>query len=111
MTHYEHPREHYRIPYPFAARPLLVVGDQEFQVVDISEMGLRYDLGGQPRPRVGTEVRGTMHCKRGDEALIRGEVVRVQERHVAVKLDIPIPFRLILDEQRYLRDSHRGMAW
>jgi len=111
MSPYEYPREHYRIPYPVAARPILLVDDEEYPVIDIAEMGIRYDCGAHPRPAIGAVVRGTMHFKRSAEALIRGHVIRIQDRQVAVRLDVAIPFKLILDEQRYLRDSHRGMAW
>jgi hypothetical protein len=35
-------------------------------------------------------------------------VVRVCEREVALRLSVGLPLRLVLDEQRYLRERHRG---
>lgn len=108
---YERPREHYRIQYPLAARPHFLVEGRRYQVVDLSETGMRLRLDRPDGPEVGGEIRGTIRFRRGEEVVVAGVVVRVADDHAAVRLDIPLPFRVVLDEQRYLRERHRGMAW
>lgn len=41
MSGYPCEREHYRIEYPTAARPLLLVDGLPREVVDLCELGLR----------------------------------------------------------------------
>ena len=42
------------------------------------------------------------------ELRVLGTVVRVAGREVALKLLAGVPLRVVLDEQRFLRDWHRG---
>ena len=102
---YEHQRSFYRISYPGPARPVLAVGDRSFAVVDCSESGLRYELTARdPLPAPGTTIQGTVRFKRGQEVEIVGAVARHYGDTVALRLKGDgIPFRLILDEQQYLR--------
>jgi len=111
MPEFEHPREYYRIPYPLSARPELFIAGQAYPVIDLSEGGLRYHLGEAPEPDLNSTVKGVIKFKRGEAAGVRGRVIRVQDSHVALALEVSLPFKIILDEQRYLRDNFRGMAW
>ncbi|HEU5170031.1 MAG TPA: PilZ domain-containing protein [Gemmatimonadales bacterium] len=87
---WRHEREHYRIEYPTAARPRLVVGGHVCEVIDLSERGIRY---------------------RAAAGVLPGVVLRLTGDQVSCRLDAGVPFKQIVDEQRYLRDRHRGMAW
>lgn len=102
---FEHQRSFYRISYPGPARPVLSVEGRSFDVVDCSESGLRYELKARdPLPPAGTTVQGTVRFKRGREVDVVGRVARHYGDTVALSLQGDgIPFRLILDEQQYLR--------
>ena len=100
-------RAHYRILYPLNERPSLRTGDDAYEVIDCSEGGLRYALGDGPSPEVGTELRGTISFRTGDDCEVSGNVVRVQAGGVAVRLiGAGIPLAIILEEQRYLRRNY-----
>jgi hypothetical protein len=105
-----HEREHYRVAYPTALRPKLLVQGHTFDVIDISERGMRFRLGQAAAPEPGFEVAGTVRFKRGETCEIRGIVLRVIHGEVATKLEEGIPLRMIMDEQRFLLDRHRNLG-
>ncbi|HEY7683372.1 MAG TPA: PilZ domain-containing protein [Gemmatimonadales bacterium] len=102
-----HQREHYRVAYPTALRPKLVVQGVAFEVLDISERGIRFRLGDLAAPEPGFEVQGEVRFKGGDSLDIRGTVLRVHDGEVAARLDEGIPLRVIMEEQRFLLARHR----
>ncbi len=110
MTSWAHERAHYRVAYPTALRPKLLVQGHTFEVVDVSERGLRFRLGQAASPEPGFEVVGTVRFKRGETCHIRGIVLRVVRAEVAVRLEEGIPLRVIMDEQRFLLDRHRHLG-
>ena len=110
MTDFPFEREHYRIAYPTTARPRLLVNGEHRDVIDVCELGLRYYAAEDEQRQLGDEIEGIVHFRRGEEVRVLGTVVRVIEREVAVRLRVGIPLRVVLDEQRYLRERHRGSA-
>lgn len=106
-----HEREHYRIVYPSSARPLFVAGIVVREVVDVSEQGIRFRLNSGEASEPGDPIDGLVRFRRGEEVKVTGTVVRVVGQEVAVHLSVGVPLRIIIDEQRYLREHHRGSAW
>ena len=104
-------REHYRVQYPPPARPHIVVAGRSFEVIDLSERGVRFRLDEEVPLSVRDEVGGTVRFRRNESIEVMGVVVRVTGREVAVKLDVGVPLRIIIEEQRFLREHHRGTAW
>lgn len=96
-------RAHYRIVYPTAARPRLLVDDLAYDVYDCSEWGLRFEMLPDVRFEVGQQVTGVVHFRTGAERVVEGTVIRIQGDSAALHLTAGIPFRIILDEQRDLR--------
>ena len=111
MTEYPFEREHYRIEYPTAARPRLLVNGQQREVIDVCEQGLRYRAGDGEQRKLGEEVEGVVHFRRGEQVRVLGTVVRLTDGEVALQLSVGIPLRVVLEEQRYIRERHRGSAW
>jgi hypothetical protein len=108
---WEHPREHYRIMYPTAARPVFTSGIIEHDVVDISEQGMRFRAAEGEMWEVEHPVAGVVRFQRREEVKVNGVVIRVVGQEIAARLSVGIPLKTILDEQRYLREHHRGLAW
>ncbi|HEX7089405.1 MAG TPA: hypothetical protein VF192_04675 [Longimicrobiales bacterium] len=52
-------------------------------------------------------IRGVIRFSRGHEAEVEGRVVRLEGALVALYLaEQPNPFRIVLDEQRFLRQKY-----
>jgi hypothetical protein len=103
-------REHYRIQYPAAGRPHLVIEGCSFDVIDLSEQGVRFREDEGRSFSSGDKVAGTLRFRRTPAVEVTGSVVRVGGREVAVKLDVALPLRTIIEEQRFLREHHGGMS-
>jgi hypothetical protein len=110
MTGFDFEREHYRVVYPDGVGPTFVGPEFAREVIDLSESGLRYHAARGETRAVGDEVDGTVRLRRAGELRVLGTVVRVTGREVALKLLAGVPLRVVLDEQRYLRDRHRDAA-
>jgi len=81
-----------------------VSGGVSHRVVDIGEGGFRYAPSDQPVPLAGAKLVGVLRFEDEDDLAVDGTVVRFQGGEVAVHCDArPIPLRLILREQRRLR--------
>jgi hypothetical protein len=111
MSEYEFEREHYRIEYPTAARPRFLVDGRDRDVIDVCQLGLRYLAAAEERCALGDEVKGVLKFRSGKEVQVLGTVVRLIEREVALRLTEGVPLRVVLEEQRYIRERHRGSAW
>ena len=94
----------YRVVYPMNERPIFEVGRFGYEVIDCSELGIRYEVKNRRVPAVGTPIGGVVIFRRGANVEISGEVIRTRAGTVALALDSPgVPFSDILAEQRYLR--------
>lgn len=102
-----HNREHYRVAYPSNLRPRLYVLGHPFDVLDLSERGLRFRLADAVPPQAGNELRGELRFHQGESLPVVGTIVRVTEGEVAVSLDQGVPLRVIMAEQRRLLDRQR----
>lgn len=96
-------REYYRIPFPEAERPRMVVGTSISEVIECSERGLSFQPAMEPAG-VGEVLEGRLRFPRGVELPIRGEVVRIGDDRISLALKgTGIPFAIIFQEQLHLR--------
>jgi hypothetical protein len=98
-------RQDYRIVYPVIERPTFEVTRALMEVVDLSERGIRYEIGTRRPPIVGDEIRGRIIFRRGDEIEVKGSVIRADEGIIVLALKPPLPYSQIMAEQRYLRSK------
>ena len=101
------PREYYRIAYPAKARPRLDVSGFEFEVLDLSERGIRFQLGQMAAPEPGHQLKGTVKFMRGVTAPVWGTILRVRDGQVAALLEEGVPASVIRAEQRFLLENAR----
>lgn len=99
-------REHYRIIYPLTCRPKLKIVRKEYDVVDISESGIKFLFRKDPALTAGAAIRGEMTFAAGDSLNIEGKILRIDEEIVILKLNRKIPFWKIVDEQRYIKENY-----
>ena len=103
----ESTRAYFRVGYPLAERPRLILGDAIHQVLDCSEGGFRFHSAGFPALEVGSTIEGRIRFRRGAQVTVQGRVVWTQKGQVAVILtESRIPLSIIYDEQRYLRKHY-----
>ncbi|MCK6549351.1 PilZ domain-containing protein [Myxococcota bacterium] len=96
-------RRFYRIEYPTADRPIFHVDGGTFSVINVSEGGVHILCEGRVGLAAGEKVRGRIDFLGRDEAEVAGIICRTSDTTVTVDLsEIPVPFRIILSEQRYL---------
>ncbi len=103
-------REHFRIQYPAAARPEIVLHGRVYDVLDISEQGVRFRGDDEIAVAVGDPLAGQVRFRRTQPVEVRGTVLRVAGREIAAKLDAGVPLKVMIEEQRYLREQHGGTA-
>lgn len=103
-------RENSRLHFPRAERPLLVIGEHHYEVVDCSVRGLRCIVNDwQPRLALGDQIEGLVRFRDRAQAPVRGSVVRIQEGEIALYMpDSEIPFTVLRGEERYLLAHYRA---
>ncbi|HEY4218833.1 MAG TPA: PilZ domain-containing protein [Gemmatimonadaceae bacterium] len=99
-------RAHFRIVYPLTERPAFEVGRSVYEVIDCSELGLRFEVRDRRVFMAGTPMEGVIQFRRGESVEVSGQVLRSDGGMVVLILDAPgITFSGILGEQRYLRSK------
>ena len=93
-------RSHPRIRYPEGDRPRLRIGDRIYEVVDLSEMGMCFNLHSvEAWTGADPSVRGALSFGDGGEVTVVGRVVRISPERVAVTLSKGVPLTRILAER------------
>jgi hypothetical protein len=97
-------REFYRLNFPYAERPRLVIGTRDYEVVDCSVRGVRYVSSPKsPILLPGDRVEGTLRFRRRTQTPIQGLIMRIQNDQIALFIpDSEIPFTTLWGEERWL---------
>ncbi len=94
-------RKCFRVIYSLR-KPKFQVDENEFEVADISEMGLRFfNVGGID---LGHWVCGTLTLLTNVSIYVEGLIVRRKGVDVYINAKPPIQLDLLLREQQYLKD-------
>jgi hypothetical protein len=103
MSHPER-RSSQRLPYRTDVRPLLVIDDRAYEVIDVGERGIRALCGDTDHWLHGSVVRGSVWFQRDRKVQVEGLVVRAGGGEIALKLaGEGIPAATLIDEARYAR--------
>jgi len=99
-------RRHFRLRYPATDRPTLRMGEQDFQVWEISEGGLQFARIGDVNFEIGTAVAGSITFHDGQVVNIAGVIGRLQPPvNIIVQLE-GIDFARMVKEQLQLRKKY-----
>lgn len=93
-------RKSLRVTYGPAARARLRVGDNDYQLADISEMGLRFYREGVIEE--GQEVAGKVTLLCGESVDVAGMVVRREQVCVYMNVENPVGKSLLRREQEHI---------
>ncbi|MGE0173431.1 MAG: PilZ domain-containing protein [Oligoflexales bacterium] len=96
-------RDHFRIEYPPGERPKISLAGKTFPIHNLSESGVLFSFNIPIEDfELDMRVEATIHLRNNSTFQVQGEIMRVMNNKVAVRLDNPIPFQIIMAEQRYL---------
>lgn len=99
-------RAHYRLWYPQADRPTLAIGDQKFEVSEISEEGARIVLShsfGHDRDEPFT---GVLRFSNGESDSVEGVVLRSTQDEVVANLTSGVTLKRMMSEQIRIRQKY-----
>ena len=102
MVKDEKQREYYRLAYPRAYRPSLIMDIENFEVEDVSEYGLKVRIDDDLAFMVDDDVQAIIAFPDGREFDLSGHVVRIGEGYAGVELETPLPLSLIRSEYLYI---------
>jgi hypothetical protein len=99
-------RQNYRIIYPMDYHPVLLIKNTEFEILDLSETGLKFQLKEKIKlPGDLFHAKVKLH----DDSFIdiMGRIIRITGEHAAMFLVVKrIPYQFILSEQAFLRQKN-----
>ncbi len=98
-------REHYRVEYPISSRPKLIIEGIQYEVMDVSEKGIRFLSESSNEFQVESEVKGKIVFHDNEVQEVEGTILRVAEKQTIIYLSVNISFFIIVQEQRYIRDN------
>lgn len=102
-------RRHFRILYPESARPELFDDQgQQFQIYDISEEGVKFFYVPFDNQVIPMKLKGTVGLLCGAVPHVEGEIIRVEPELAVLKLEKPIPYKIIHKEELYLIRKFKG---
>ncbi len=100
-------RNYYRVEYPSGDRPSFECAGRSYEVIDVSEMGLRLAVSADD-PWVENEtVVGTVTFRDNATCKVSGSVLRKTDDGIAIVLTEGVPLPRVLEEQRYLIKRYR----
>lgn len=101
-------RANERFAYRPESRPLLLIGEQAYEILDLGERGLRCRCGDPERWLLGAVVEGTVWFQRDSRMTVQGTVVRANAGELVLKLGAGgIPPHALVDEIRYIHAPRR----
>ena len=102
----ENKREHFRIRYPIACRPGLRLLNCVFEVIDVSEHGIRFSGNKINQLQTEMEVSATITFSDGSSLKVHGRILRVDKKVVVMYIPESIPFVKIAAEQRFIKMNY-----
>ena len=91
-------RSCFRLQYDASEKPVFTVRQHEFEVVDVSENGIRL-LAREP-VRLVKWVRGTLTFSEGDDYVLEGRIIWEKDGILGLQLITRLPYKTVLREQR-----------
>jgi hypothetical protein len=98
-------RQCYRVIYPDDYHPTLLVKNTEFEIMDLSETGLKIRL--QENIKLPGDLFHAQVKLHDDISVeVMGRIIRITGEHAAMFLVVKkIPYQFILSEQAFLRQK------
>lgn len=88
----------FRVGYTSGTQPKLVIGDQRYDLIDISEGGARIAIGRQERLK--KRSRCHVNLLSGEKLKAKAMVIRREGNEAALAFQSPVPYRVLLKEKQ-----------
>ena len=98
----ENRRQFFRIEYPEKMGPRFVIKGLAYQVLDLSEHGIKLKALSSITFKVGEKVVGSLSFPSGESMLTFGNIRRLTVDTISIQFNQPVPYRIIMSEQRRL---------
>ncbi len=99
-------REYYRVRYPIACRPNLAILNSVYEIMDISEHGIRFLGNDVSRFHSDMKIDGMITFDDGISIGIKGKIIRIDGNNAVMFLMESIPFGRIVAEQRFIKEKY-----
>ena len=104
----EQKREYYRVEYPLNDRPALLSKEGEFEIIDISEGGVKFKAENYRHFSVGDMLGLSIKFSDNYTFNCMGKIVRIDNENVAVNNMHHIPLERIRSEHLQLIQKYHG---
>ena len=104
----ENNRRYYRLSYPDSLMPTAEISGHTYQVLEISEKGMRIRCGDFNRFRVSEKVSGEVTFSDGETLSIKGVIRRKERDHYVIYELVGITFNRLVQEQRLVISRYRS---
>jgi hypothetical protein len=94
-------REYFRIKYPVSQRPRLVVGTYCCEILELSEVSASVSSGGNLDLN-GGPIKAAVSFLDGTRVNTAFTVLRRQDEQIVLRFSPPLPFSIVMAEQRRL---------
>ncbi len=99
-------RQYFRIEYPISYRPKLIISYYIFEVLDISEQGIKFFSKRAYELKPGLLLSAKIVFKGGESFNIKGKIIRNTGKEVILSLLEGIPTSKIMSEQQFLINKY-----
>lgn len=106
MSSFEQKRQFYRLKYPKRARPYVRLGEEMFQVTEVSEGGMRMIVNNFNSMYKGLSIKGILNLNDEDQVEIEGAVLRFDQGEVIVQLRKGPTFKIMVEQQRHIKTKY-----
>ena len=95
-------REYFRLEYPYEFRPRLLHEGKQYQVVNISEFGVKFRAPNSRGFVIGQQLEVDILFHDKEQFTCSGEVIRLEQAGIVLHLDVPVPLHKIRSEHLIL---------
>lgn len=102
-------RGHFRLEYPKPDRPAFKIGKDSYEVLDLSEKGVKFACDGKYKPKEGGPIAGRVVFKDGKHCDVAGTILRYlkDKDQCVVVLDKGIPYPKMMEEQLHILRKYK----
>jgi len=103
-------RGHYRLEYPVSDRPSVLINGVQYEVIDVSEKGLKFKCNNTITPDKDAPFKGTVFFKDKKNFDVAGSILRfdAENDYCVVILTKGIPLAKMIEEQLILIRKYKG---